>query len=130
MILLSSAYQFTQTDAKTEDHYFKGFPSYWNVLGLYLFLLGWNPWINLAVVLVCVVLVFVPVKYIYPSRTERNHTVNLVLTWAWGAAGIACLLLYPNTPAVLLHLTLVFVAYYAVDSLVATIKLRRSEQES
>jgi phosphatidylcholine synthase len=129
LMLLSSAYQFTQVDAKTEDHYFKGFPSYWNVLVLYLFLFRWNVWINLAILLVCVVLVFVPVKYVYPSRTERNHTLNLILALAWGAAGVACLLLYPNVPAALLYLTLVFVAYYVVDSLVATLKLRRDASE-
>lgn len=33
-ILLTSAYQFTQADAKTDDHHFKGFPSYWNVAAL------------------------------------------------------------------------------------------------
>lgn len=126
LILLSSAYQFTQVDAKTDDHYFKGFPSYWNVLILYLFLLDWNAWINLGIILACVALVFVPVKYVYPSRTERNHTLNLVLTWVWGAIGVACLVLYPNVPAALLNFTLLFVVYYVLDSLVATLKDRRS----
>lgn len=46
LVVLTSAYQFCQVDAKTADHYFKGWPSYWNVLALYLFLLGWNPWVN------------------------------------------------------------------------------------
>jgi phosphatidylcholine synthase len=30
LMLLSSAYQFSQADAKTDDHFFKGFPSYWS----------------------------------------------------------------------------------------------------
>ena len=37
--LLASGYGFCQTDAKTADHFFKGFPSYWNVVVLYLFAL-------------------------------------------------------------------------------------------
>src|SRR5690242_13655902 len=32
MMVLSSAYQFCQVDAKTDDHYFKGWPSYWNIV--------------------------------------------------------------------------------------------------
>jgi phosphatidylcholine synthase len=30
-VLLSSAYGFSPTDAKTSDNYFTGFPSYWNI---------------------------------------------------------------------------------------------------
>ena len=37
--LLASAYGFSQTDAKTPDGYFLGFPSYWNVIAYYLFFL-------------------------------------------------------------------------------------------
>ena len=35
-ILLSSAYGFAAADAKTNDHFFTGFPSYWNIVALYL----------------------------------------------------------------------------------------------
>ena len=35
VIVTVSSYQFTQVDAKTDDHYFKGFPSYWNVAVFY-----------------------------------------------------------------------------------------------
>lgn len=122
LILLSSAYQFTQTDAKTDDHYFKGFPSYWNFLILYLFLFGWAPGVNLAIVLLCVVLVFVPIKYVYPSRTERNHKLNLIIIYIWGLIGAVSLVLYPNVPLALLYASLVLVAYYLFDSLVGTIR--------
>ncbi len=40
IVLLASAYQFSQSDAKTEDHFFKGFPSYWNIVVVYLVMLG------------------------------------------------------------------------------------------
>src|SRR5512134_155003 len=68
-ILLTSAYQFTQVDAKSDEQsfFFKGFPSVWNFLVIYLMLLGLNPWVNLFLVVVCNILIFVPVKYIYPS---------------------------------------------------------------
>jgi phosphatidylcholine synthase len=122
LILISSAYQFTQVDAKTDDHYFKGFPSYWNVLIVYLFLLGWNPWLNLLIVLICVVLVFVPIMYIYPSRTERNQKRNLVLAFAWGLMVAAGLVLYPNVPMLLLYASLALAGFYVLDSLLGTIR--------
>jgi phosphatidylglycerophosphate synthase len=37
LAILASAYGFSRDDAKTADHYFLGFPSYWNLVALYLF---------------------------------------------------------------------------------------------
>ena len=39
-MLLSSAYGFSQEAAKTSDHYFTGFPSYWNIVVFYLVVIG------------------------------------------------------------------------------------------
>ena len=38
--LLASCYQFCRTDAKTDDHFFLGFPSYWNIVAFYVVVLG------------------------------------------------------------------------------------------
>jgi phosphatidylcholine synthase len=59
-ILLTSAYQFSQVDAKTDEqsYFFKGFPSVWNFLVIYMMLLGLNPWINLSFLIICNILVF------------------------------------------------------------------------
>ena len=37
--LVASAYGFCQTLAKTPDGFFLGFPSYWNIVALYLYVL-------------------------------------------------------------------------------------------
>src|SRR5881392_541258 len=37
--LLASAYGFCQVNAKTDDGYFLGFPSYWNIIAFYLYVL-------------------------------------------------------------------------------------------
>ena len=68
--LLASGYQFCRTDAKTDDHYFLGFPSYWNVVAFYVVVLDLTPAITAVILLGCSVLVFVPIKYVYPSRTK------------------------------------------------------------
>ena len=41
--MLASAYGFAQADAKTDDHFFLGFPSYWNFVAIYAWLLGVPP---------------------------------------------------------------------------------------
>jgi phosphatidylcholine synthase len=79
--VLASAYGFAQTDAKTEDHFFVGFPSYWNVVALYLWALDIAPiWGSLLVVALAG-LVFVPTRYVYPSRMK-------VLWWSTNALGV------------------------------------------
>lgn len=111
-ITLSSGYQFCQADAKTADHCFKGFPSYWNIVVFYLFMLALPGWLNTAVLLCLAIAVFVPVKYLYPSRTLFLRPLTLMLSTAWGLV-LAVILLYQlegHTP--LLYVSLAYVAYY------------------
>ena len=126
-ILMASAYQFSQTDAKTEDHFFKGFPSYWNILALYLFLLSKNPWVNFALVMLCLVLVFIPVKYIYPSRS-RNRKLHQGILYVWGISGFIAMMQYPDVPLWVIWVSLSVVAFYIASSLAAT--LHRAHPES
>jgi phosphatidylcholine synthase len=127
LILLASSYQFCQSDAKTEDHYFKGFPSYWNIMVFYLFILNLNGWVNFAVVVILSILVFVPIKYIYPSRTSFYQTLNLAATGMWAIANAVILFTYPNHPQWLVLVSLLFALYYTVMSLVATYLTRKAK---
>ena len=117
-ILLTSAYQFSQVDAKTDEQsfFFKGFPSVWNFLVLYMMLLGLNPWLNFALLVICNILVFVPVKYVYPSRNTRLRRLTLALTYLYGAIGVWGLMQYPSVPQWIVWISLVYVAYYALLS--------------
>ncbi|HEX5941749.1 MAG TPA: CDP-alcohol phosphatidyltransferase family protein [Anaerolineales bacterium] len=117
-ILLTSAYQFSQVDAKTDEQsfFFKGFPSVWNFLVLYMMLLGLNPWFNFALLVICNILVFVPVKYVYPSRNTRLRRLTLVLTYLYGAIGVWGLMQYPSVPQWIVWISLVYVAYYVLLS--------------
>jgi phosphatidylcholine synthase len=117
-ILLTSAYQFTQTDAKTDDHHFKGFPSYWNIAALYMLLLNLPPWVNFGFLMLFNVLVFVPIKYIYPSRNNYLRKLTLALTYIYGAIGIWGILQYPDHPRWVIWATLIYAVYYIVLSLI------------
>ncbi len=117
-ILLTSAYQFTQVDAKTDEqsYFFKGFPSVWNFLVIYMMLLGLNPWINFGLLVICNILVFVPVKYLYPTRNTRLRRLTLGLTYLYGALGVWGLIQYPSVPEWIVWVSLVYVVYYALLS--------------
>ncbi|GMW02570.1 MAG: phosphatidylcholine synthase [Candidatus Hydrogenedentota bacterium] len=116
MIAMASAYQFCQANAKTDDHFFVGFPSYWNIVVLYLFLLELNPWVNMATIAGLSLLVFVPMKFLYPSRTVRFRTLTMVLTIAWSGLLLYLLWVYPEPHPVAACLSLLYVAYYLVAS--------------
>ena len=117
-ILLTSGFQFSQVEAKTDadSYFFKGFPSVWNFLVIYMMLLGLNPWINLALVVICNILIFVPVKYLYPTRNTRLRKLTLGFTYVYGAVGVWGLLQYPNVPEWVTPASFVYVAYYALLS--------------
>lgn len=117
LMLLSSAYQFSQTDAKTDDHYFKGFPSYWNVLVFYMFMLQMNPWVNFFLIALFAVLVFVPIKYIYPSRTTVQPKLMLLFSLIWGIANLSILFQFPHYQRWWMWVSLAFVVYYHAVSL-------------
>jgi phosphatidylcholine synthase len=77
--ILASAYGFSQADAKTADDFFLGWPSYWNVLAFYLWLLELSPWAGAVWVSCLSVAVFLPFKYVYPSKLGRplfRHTLS------------------------------------------------------
>jgi phosphatidylcholine synthase len=115
-VMLASAYGFSRTDAKTDDHYFLGFPSYWNIVALYLFCLGFTPAINAAIVGILALMVFVPIKYIYPNRTEPMRPLTLTLAAVWSVATVAMLPSLPAHNPILLYTSLAFVVYYFVMS--------------
>jgi phosphatidylcholine synthase len=112
-ICLASAYQFSNKQAKTGDHYFTGFPSYWNVVVFYLMVMKLGPLANLAIIAVLAVLVFVPIRYVYPSRTARFRPLTLTLTALWGCMVAIMLYEFPDPAPWLVWLSCSYLAYYA-----------------
>ena len=112
VITFSSAYQFTQVDAKTSDHFFKGFPSYWNIAVFYLFLWQMSDVTNMFILLFLAVLSFIPIKYVYPSRLDyltnnKYLRVSMIfLTVMWGVATSGLLWLYPQSNHFLVALSI------------------------
>lgn len=110
--LLASAYGFCQTQAKTADNYFLGFPSYWNIVAFYLYLLAVPNWLAAAVLLLLAFLTFVPTKYLYTTHGGKFSTTTNLLGTIWGLMLLWILWEWQNTPQWFIVLSLVFPAYY------------------
>ena len=115
--LLASAYGFSHKEAKTADHFFRGFPSYWNILVFYFYVFQSPRWVNAFAVIILSILVFVPVKYIYPSRSPLYRGLTNGLGILWGASLLLMIHLLQEPPRTLVLASLVFPIYYTLLSL-------------
>jgi phosphatidylcholine synthase len=120
--LLASAYGFSQADAKTADGYFRGFPSYWNVVAFYLYSLRLPSTLALAVVLGLAVLTFVPARYLYPSQPGALNRWTAVLAALWAALHALVLLGALHPARTWLVASLFFPAWYMGASWVVTVR--------
>ncbi len=118
-MLLSSAYGFAQTSAKVErdDHFFTGFPSYWNIVAVYLYLLQLPQHSNAIILAGLAVLVFVPIRYLYPSRTRTLKVPTLALGTMWAALFAWMIWRLPAMDGPWTIVSLIFPIYYVVLSL-------------
>jgi phosphatidylcholine synthase len=129
--LLASCYQFCRVDAKTSDHFFLGFPSYWNVVAFYAIVLDVGRTGVAVALVVLTVLVFVPVRYVYPSRTKLLRSLNLALAGMWLVTYAVLLAQYPDPNPVVVALSIGYLVYYVGLSLYLTVGTRlRSRQNS
>jgi len=118
IVLMSSAYGFGSSDAKTSDHFFTGFPSYWNIVALYLYVFAVPPGLSAAILILLSVLVFVRIGYVYPSRTPVLRGLTVLFGSAWGISVAALICWLPSPPRWLAIASLAFPIYYTVLSLV------------
>jgi phosphatidylcholine synthase len=111
LVLIASAYGFCQTDAKTEDGFFTGFPSYWNILVFYLFLLDTGPGLTALVLGLFAVLVFVPVKYL-TWKSPILPGLTLALSVIWSVSLVGLLIWFETAPAWAVRVSLLFPLYH------------------
>jgi phosphatidylcholine synthase len=128
--VLASCYQFCRSDAKTDDHFFLGFPSYWNIVAFYVIVAGFGTTATAVTLGIFSVLVFVPIKYLYPSRTNTLWHLNMTLATLWLAAFAVITAQLPKADDVLVAVSLIYPVYYTVVSLWLTFSARAREPAS
>ena len=85
LVLIAAAYGFCNSEAKTDDGYFTGFPNYWNVMFFYFYLLEFPQFINALIILFFVGLVFIPIRYISASTKPLRNATIAIMTLLWVA---------------------------------------------
>ena len=97
IILLSSLFHFSDTESKSEDHSFVGFPAIWNIVAFYAFAFNMPTWASALAVVVCSGLTFVPLRWAHPLRTPLLWPITFAMSAVWMLA--AFITLWSGFPA-------------------------------
>ena len=87
LITLTSGLYFAGSWMKTTDNSFLGFPGCWNMMILVLFATEPPTWAILTVIVVLAAAMFMPLKFIHPTRTVRWRKLSLPIAVLWTVFG-------------------------------------------
>lgn len=90
-ILMSSLFHFSDTQSKTDDNCFIGFPAIWNVVALYIFAFAAPAWVAMTITALCVGLTVVPLKWVHPVRVRSLRGLTAAVSAVWGGAALWCI---------------------------------------
>ena len=124
-IILASLYTFANLRMKTEDYYFRGFPAVWNIVVLYFFILGTNEYINILVIVVCIILTFIPIKFIHPLRVKELRNLTIFFTIIWSATTLK-LVITPTLKIFMIDNAIIFILWVLTSIYFTVISLGRS----
>ena len=127
--LLASAYGFSQVNVKTADGFFLGFPSYWNIVAFYLYVLTPPIWVSLVVVLACSLLTFTPMRYLYLTRGGPFAKAMIAAGAVWAALIVVIVLRPAGERRTLALISLIYPMVYLVLSWIITIRVARTRNQ-
>jgi phosphatidylcholine synthase len=122
LVLVLTPYHFGNRDVKTSDYFFRGFPGWWNVLVFYLYLFAPPPWVSFAIVMAFCVLLFVPIKYVYPSRAGYLRLPIRAAMLVWAAVNAVILARLPSPSPALVWTSLLCMVFLGGIGLVRTFR--------
>ena len=124
LALLASAYGFSQVNAKTDDGFFLGFPSYWNIVSFYLYMLHPPVSVSAAVIVILSALTFVPTPYLYSTRggpMARTMNAGAIIWFV-----LLGLVLFGRAREALAVVSLIYPLAYLALSAMITVRRRRA----
>ena len=124
-IFLVSLYTFANLKMKTDDYYFRGFPAVWNIVVLYFFILGTNGYINISVIIICIILTFIPVKFVHPLRVKELRNLTIFFTILWSATTLK-LVITPSSKIFMFDSAIIFLLWVLTSIYFAVICWGRS----
>ena len=92
IILIISALSYSNNNLMTSDNFYKGFPCIWNILLFYLYLFDLSQTFNLFLISACILLKFIPMKFIHPLRANKYRKYSAIFMVLWFISSFKILL--------------------------------------
>jgi phosphatidylcholine synthase len=83
VVVVTGTLYFADTNMKTSENFFQGFPAVWNVIVFYLLLLRPPSAVAASTIVLLAVLTFAPVRFVHPFRVRRWRAVTVALLTLW-----------------------------------------------
>jgi len=112
IILVSSLFCFCNTEMKSKDNYFQGFPAAWNVVALCVYILSPAPWLTFITVICLALLTVTRMKFLHPFRVRRFMPLNIAVTSVWFLCSFLLVLNHPYNGSWVLSVWLAMSAYF------------------
>jgi len=123
--LLASTYQFCRVRREDRGPLLPRLPEHWNVIAYYAFVMQLSQHTLAILLVLCSLLVFVPVKYIYPFRTRGGTPHQPAPRRGWLVSYARPTDAVPGSEPVVLPCRWGNVAYYILASVYLTLRTRR-----
>jgi len=125
VMLIISAFYYGTPGMVTDDFHFVGFPVLWNLVVHYLFFVfAFSSAVNVTLIFFFAILHFVPIKYLYPSRTSKLMWLNVLNTVVCMVSNAAVIWLYPEVNFWWMALSIGSILYFILMGLHSTLTAR------
>lgn len=127
--LVTSLFAFCNKGIKEEKAgFFLGFPSYWNVVAVYvvLWLDDASPFTIATITLLFSLLTLIPLRFVYPSHAPRWAGFFVGGAAGWLALICLMLVLHPRSSPWLIQISLLYPALYLLLSTYLDFKSRKT----
>ena len=111
VVAVTGVIYFADRDMKFADNYFRGFPTLWNVVALYLFILKPPAMVAGALIVICAIWTFLPWKFVHPLRVVHLRLVTLAALGAWSVLALMAVA-YGLEPPIWVKMLMVGIALY------------------
>lgn len=114
IILLVSAIYYGKDGMISNDYYFVGFPVMWNMVAFYLFfVMELSEWVNFVLVIIFAIMHFIPIKFLYPSRTVKFRGLNIGVSALFIISNIWLIAIHDEKNLILSSIAVACVGFYA-----------------
>lgn len=114
IILMVSAIYYGKSGMISNDYYFIGFPVMWNMVAFYLFFVtNISEWLNFILVVIFAIMHFIPIKFLYPSRTQKYRWLNITVSAIFVISNIWIIMIYDEKNMILSWISIACVGFYA-----------------